>query len=139
MVCRSTTDTDSSQRAITMLLIMVVKVACRSTTATDCSHRGINILLILVELSVKLRILVEAYMKVAWRSMRAKTAGTHATYLFVNVAYRPTTATDSCHHATYSISLKVACRSTTAADCSHRLQGQSSLRYHFHRYIHQNK
>ena len=70
-----------------MLLILVevsVKVACRSMTAIDCRHRAITMLLILVEVSVNLLILVEVYVKVAWRSTRAKTAGTELSlcYLF---------------------------------------------------------
>ena len=61
-----------------------VKVAKRSTTATDCKHRAITMLFILVEVSMKLLTLVEVSVKVAWRSTRAKTAGTELSpcYLF---------------------------------------------------------
>ena len=36
------------------MLLILVKVACQSTTATDCSHRATSMLLILVEVSVKM-------------------------------------------------------------------------------------
>ena len=90
-ICESGLSVQESQdcrhRAITILLILVevsVKVACRSTTATDCKHKAITMLPILVEVSVKLLILVEVPVKVAWWSTRAKTAGTELSpcYLF---------------------------------------------------------
>ena len=56
VACLSTTATDCSHRAISILLILVevfVKVAGQSMTVTACRHRAITMLLILVEVTVK--------------------------------------------------------------------------------------
>ena len=144
-----------------------VKVACQSTTATDCSHRANSMLLILVEvqtagtdLSVPmLLILVEVSVKVACWSTISTNCSHWATSMLlffggslcesdlsvhdshraitkllilvevsVKVACRHRLQPQSYHHATYTsmllilveVSVKVACQFTTSTDCIQR-------------------
>ena len=113
-----------------MLLTLVevsVKVACRSTTATDCSHRAITMLLIPVEVSESGLSVYDSHRLQAYRSMIAATS---ILLILVDVSVKVacqsmTVTAQSYYHATYShgsimLLISYTCRSTTTTDCKHR-------------------
>ena len=127
VACRSTTATDCSHRAISMLLILVevsVKVACQSTTAIDCSH---------VHGTYSGGSICESGFSVHYINRLQPQSYIHDTSMIlilvevsVKVACWSTTSTDCNHRANsmllilVEVSVKVTCQSTTATDCSHR-------------------
>ena len=123
VACWSTTPTDCSYRANSMLLILMevpVKVACQSMTATKCRHRAITMLLILVEVSVK----------VACQSTRATNCSyrelspCHYLWKWLVSPLQPQTAAIELLPCYLLIllenSVKKACWSMTATNCKHR-------------------